>query len=147
MREPLLPRALGNAAAATLPTISRSMSATTSALTRYPLRRSRGLQRLLGIPACSRWNCYDSDAAIVRDNAGRLPGMGPGITGRGDAATMTTSAFKGNILAGNTTDGSITLTGGSIAGRALASVALTITGATVTGCDALAGGCELPHSP
>jgi Ice-binding-like len=65
----------------------------------------------------------------------------------GDAATMTTSAFKGNILAGNTTDGSITLTGGSIAGRALASVALTITGTTVTGCDALAGGCELPHSP
>jgi hypothetical protein len=65
----------------------------------------------------------------------------------GDAATMTTSAFKGNILAGNTTDGSITLTGGSIAGRALASVALTITGTTVTGCDALAGGCELPHTP
>lgn len=59
----------------------------------------------------------------------------------GNAATMTTSAFKGNILAGNTTDGSITLTGGSIAGRALASVALTITGTTVTGCAALTGGC------
>jgi hypothetical protein len=59
----------------------------------------------------------------------------------GDAATMTTSSFKGNIIAGNTTDGSITLTGGSIAGRALASVALTLTGTTVTGCAALTGGC------
>jgi hypothetical protein len=59
----------------------------------------------------------------------------------GDAATMTTSSIKGNIVAGNTADGSITLTGGSIAGRALASVALTLTGTTVTGCAALAGGC------
>jgi len=53
--------------------------------------------------------------------------------------TMTTSAFKGNILAGNGTDGSITLTGGSVAGRALARVAVTLTGTSVVGCDALAG--------
>lgn len=46
-------------------------------------------------------------------------------------ATMTTSAFTGNILAGNTTGGSITLTGGSVTGRALAKVAVTITGTSV----------------
>jgi hypothetical protein len=57
----------------------------------------------------------------------------------GAGATMTTSASKGNILAGSTTDGSITLTGGSIAGRALARVAVTITGASVIGCNVLAG--------
>jgi hypothetical protein len=60
----------------------------------------------------------------------------------GDAATMTNSDLKGNILAGNTSDGSITLTGGSVAGRALARVAQTITGTAVTGCAALAGGCN-----
>lgn len=58
----------------------------------------------------------------------------------GAGVTLTTSAFKGNILAGNTTDGSITLTGGSVAGRALAKVAVTITGTSVAGCDALSGG-------
>ncbi len=55
------------------------------------------------------------------------------------AATMTTSAFKGNILAGDATLGSITLTGGTLAGRALANVAVTMTGASVIGCDALSG--------
>ena len=50
------------------------------------------------------------------------------------AATMTTSALKGSILAGNDVSGSITLTGGSLAGQALANVALTTTGASVTGC-------------
>ena len=50
------------------------------------------------------------------------------------AATMTTSAFKGNILAGDAIDGSITLTGGTLAGRVLANVAVTMTGASVIGC-------------
>jgi hypothetical protein len=53
------------------------------------------------------------------------------------AATMTASAFKGNILAGGT-GGSITVTGGTLAGRALANVAVTMTGASVIGCGALA---------
>jgi hypothetical protein len=53
------------------------------------------------------------------------------------AATMTTSALKGNILAGGA-GGSITLTGGTLAGRALANVAVTITGASLIGCAALA---------
>jgi hypothetical protein len=51
--------------------------------------------------------------------------------------TMTTSAFKGNILAGNAIDGSVTLTGGTLAGRVLANVAVTMTGASVIGCGAL----------
>ena len=51
----------------------------------------------------------------------------------GAAATMTTSAFTGNILAGDATLGSITLTGGTLAGQALANVAVTMTGASVTG--------------
>ena len=55
------------------------------------------------------------------------------------AATMTTSALKGNILAGNAIDGSITLTGGSLAGNALANVAVTITGTSVIGCEVLSG--------
>jgi len=56
------------------------------------------------------------------------------------AVTMTTSALKGNILAGDVVGGSITLTGGSLAGRALANVAVTMTGATsVIGCGALSG--------
>ena len=55
------------------------------------------------------------------------------------AATMTTSAFKGNILAGDATLGSITLTGGTLAGRALANVAVTITGTSVIGCGVLSG--------
>jgi hypothetical protein len=58
----------------------------------------------------------------------------------GAGATMTTSAFKGNLLAGSIADGSITLTGGSVAGRALAKVAVTITGSSVVGCKVLAGG-------
>jgi len=49
------------------------------------------------------------------------------------AATFTTSALKGNILAGGPT-GSITLTGGSLAGRILAKVAVTVTGTSIVGC-------------
>jgi hypothetical protein len=52
------------------------------------------------------------------------------------AATMTNSAFKGNILAGNAIDGSITLTGGTLAGRVLANVAVTMTDASLIGCGA-----------
>lgn len=55
------------------------------------------------------------------------------------AATLTTSAMKGNILAGNAIDGSITLTGGSLAGNALANVAVTMTNVSVIGCDILSG--------
>ncbi len=55
------------------------------------------------------------------------------------AATLTTSNFKGTILAGNEAIGSITLTGGSFAGSALAAVAVTITGTSVVGCSALSG--------
>lgn len=55
------------------------------------------------------------------------------------AATLTTSAMKGNILAGNAIGGSITLTGGSLAGSALANVAVTMTDASVIGCDVLSG--------
>ena len=63
------------------------------------------------------------------------------------AATMTTSALKGNIVAGGAT-GSITLTGGTLAGRALANVAVTITGANVIGCGALSStpvSCKKKH--
>lgn len=55
------------------------------------------------------------------------------------AATMTTSAFKGNILAGDNVLGAITLTGGSVAGRVLANVAVTMTGASVIDCGTLRG--------
>lgn len=55
------------------------------------------------------------------------------------AATLTTSAFKGNILAGDAILGSITLTGGTLAGQALANVAVTMTDASVIGCGALSG--------
>ena len=55
------------------------------------------------------------------------------------AVTMTDSALKGTILAGDPINGSITLTGGSLAGQALANVAVTITGTSVIGCDALPG--------
>jgi hypothetical protein len=51
--------------------------------------------------------------------------------------TMTDSAFKGNILAGDAIGGRITLTRGSLAGRALANVAVTTTGTSVIGCGAL----------
>ena len=53
------------------------------------------------------------------------------------AATLTTSALKGNILAGDDVLGSITLTGGTLVGQALANVALTTTGTSVIGCRAL----------
>jgi len=51
------------------------------------------------------------------------------------AATMTTSVFQGNILAG----AAITTTGGTFAGRALATAGVTMTNTIVTGCDALPG--------
>jgi len=53
------------------------------------------------------------------------------------AVTLTTSAFKGNILAGDPIGGSITMTASTLAGRALADVAITMTGATVISCQAL----------
>jgi hypothetical protein len=53
------------------------------------------------------------------------------------AVTLTTSAFKGNILAGDPIGGSITMTASTLAGRALANVAITMTGATVISCTAL----------
>lgn len=56
------------------------------------------------------------------------------------AVTMTTSALKGNVLAGDAIGGSITLTGGTLAGRAFANVAVTMTDANVIGCDSLTGG-------
>jgi hypothetical protein len=52
------------------------------------------------------------------------------------AVTMTTSAFTGNILAGDPVNGSITLTGGTLTGRAMANVAVTITGSSIICCDA-----------
>jgi len=55
------------------------------------------------------------------------------------AATLTTSVFQGNILAGDPTLGSITVTGGTLAGRALANVAVTMTGPSLIGCEALSG--------
>jgi hypothetical protein len=58
----------------------------------------------------------------------------------GAAATMTTSALKGNIVAGGDT-GSITLTGGTLDGRALAKVAVTMTD-SVVGCGGLAAALE-----
>ncbi len=63
----------------------------------------------------------------------------------GAGVTMTTSAFSGNILAGDATGGSITMTGGTLAGRALANVAVTMTGANVIGCDALPGPMSCMH--
>jgi hypothetical protein len=53
------------------------------------------------------------------------------------AVTLTTSAFKGNILAGDPIGGSITMTASTLAGRALANVAITMTGASVISCSAL----------
>lgn len=55
------------------------------------------------------------------------------------AATMTTSAFKGNILAGDAIGGSVTLTGGTFAGSILSNVAVTMTNTNVIGCDTLTG--------
>jgi len=55
------------------------------------------------------------------------------------AVTMTDSALKGNILAGDVTGGSITMTRGTLAGRALANIAVTMTDASLIGCDALSG--------
>ena len=47
-----------------------------------------------------------------------------------EAATMTTSDFKGSILGGT----AITITGGTFAGRAFAKAAVTLTGVAATGC-------------
>lgn len=60
------------------------------------------------------------------------------------AATLTDSALKGNILAGDATIGSITLTRGTLAGRAMSNVALTMTGASIIGCGALTDPGTLP---
>lgn len=49
------------------------------------------------------------------------------------AATMTTSNFKGNILAGE----GATFTGGSLIGRDMAQAGLTMTGTDVFGCNSL----------
>lgn len=54
------------------------------------------------------------------------------------AATLTTSLFTGNILAGDATGGSINMTGGTFAGRALANVAITMTSVGTIGCGSLA---------
>ena len=48
-----------------------------------------------------------------------------------EAATMTTSDFKGTILAG----AAITITGGTFNGNALAKAAVTLTGVAATGCE------------
>jgi len=67
--------------------------------------------------------------------------------------TMTTSALKGNILAGATATaadpGSITLTDTILTGRALANVAVTMTGSSVIGCGAASGPpyCVVPPKP
>jgi hypothetical protein len=53
---------------------------------------------------------------------------------------MTTSALKGNVLAGDAIGGSITMTGGTLAGRAFSNVAVTMTDANVIGCESLSGG-------
>ena len=63
------------------------------------------------------------------------------------AATLTTSTFKGNILAGDAILGSITLTGGTLAGQALANVAVTMTDASVIGCGVLSGPGTSPSCP
>ena len=61
--------------------------------------------------------------------------------------TMTTSALKGNILAGNAADGSVTMTGGTLTGRALANVGVTLTGTGVVGCSALTGASTTATNP
>lgn len=58
---------------------------------------------------------------------------------------MTTSALKGNVLAGSAIGGSITMTGGTLAGRALANVAVTMTGASIIGCDVLSDAAPHKH--
>ena len=58
------------------------------------------------------------------------------------AATMTTSAFQGNILAG----AAITLTGGTFNGNAWSKADVTITGTAVTGCETSNPHHEPPHS-
>jgi hypothetical protein len=85
---------------------------------------------------------------VIQKAAGDLTGTGFTVTMTGGgqacnvfwapvtAATLTTSAFKGNILAGNATVGSITLTGSPVDGRALANVAVTMTD-SVIGCGGL----------
>ncbi len=81
-----------------------------------------------------------TDFSVVMDGGGQPCNV---FWAPSAAATMTTSAFKGNILAGDAVDGSITLTGGTLAGQALANVAVTITGASIIGCSVLSP----PSSP
>jgi hypothetical protein len=85
---------------------------------------------------------------VIQSASGALTGTGFTVTMTGGgqacnvfwapatAATMTTSAFKGNILAGNASVGSITLTNSPVDGRALANVAVTMTD-SVIGCGGL----------
>jgi hypothetical protein len=54
------------------------------------------------------------------------------------ATTLTTSVFRGTILA----QAAITTTGGTIAGRVLAGAAVTMTGTTLIGCDSALPGSE-----
>ncbi|MDZ7826795.1 MAG: ice-binding family protein [Gammaproteobacteria bacterium] len=53
------------------------------------------------------------------------------------ATTLTTSALKGTIMAGDSMNGSVTVTGGSIAGGVLANQAVTLTNTSVIGCSSL----------
>ena len=66
----------------------------------------------------------------------------------GAGVTFSTSAVKGNILAGGAT-GSITMTDTILTGRALANVAVTMTGSSVIGCGAASGppNCVVPPKP
>lgn len=82
---------------------------------------------------------------VLMDNGGEACNVYWAPSG---AATMTTSALKGNILAG----AAITMTAGinTLAGRALAKAAVTLTNATVIGCDALSPlppSCKPPKHP
>lgn len=63
------------------------------------------------------------------------------------AATLTTSSFKGSILAGDPVGGSVTFTGSTLAGRALANVAVTMTTTGVISCGVLSGASLPPGSP
>ena len=66
----------------------------------------------------------------------------------GAGVTFSTSAVKGNILAGGAT-GSISMTDTILTGRALANVAVTMTGSSVIGCGAASGPpyCVVPPKP
>jgi hypothetical protein len=60
-----------------------------------------------------------------------VPGCNNVFWSVAEAATLTTSDFKGTILAG----AAITVTGGTFDGRALAGAAVTLTNAAATGCE------------